>query len=235
MVNEDIENPLAGIVLHDTALTSVQLRLDQLECIVEVEGSSGALPRGERVMLYCQGLHSFFASFNFAQMLDNARSGNVQDGRYHANGVFRVYVTGGMLEAGATSMALSSPGRVDDCNSEPAMPASISGFKALYDVQLDFGFLQQLDISLTLGTVTARVLMRDRDGDPLSELVPAVLTFSKVKSCNMRLDVAAMKESTRFGNISNNHVNVKNGIFWMYCLDGFVEIVAKEVVLNRCG
>ena len=81
MVDGNFENPLNGLALHDTAMTSIQLSLDRLACMVEVEGSGGRLAKGERVVIACQDLHSFFASFNFAEMQENVWPGNVQDGR----------------------------------------------------------------------------------------------------------------------------------------------------------
>ncbi|OEZ01263.1 MULTISPECIES: hypothetical protein [Stenotrophomonas] len=233
MVAGQAGNPLKGVALHDTALTSVQLALDRLVCTVEVEGSGGQMPKGERVVITCQGLHSFFASFNFAEMLDNAWPGNVQDGHYYASGLFRAYVTGGMLEAGATNLTLGDSTPLDDSDSGESMPVLLSDYKALYDVDFDFGFLQHVGILPALGMVTAHVLMRV--GDLSSDLVPAVLSFYGVKSCNLRLDVAAMRDSVRFGNIASLRVNVKGGIVWIYCREGFVEVVAEQVMLRKFG
>lgn len=230
MVNGSVENPLDGVALHDTAMTSLQLSVERLACTVEVEGSGGQLPKGERVAISCQRLHSIFTSFNFAEMLDNVWPGNVQDGRCDAAGVFRLYLTGGMVEAGATNLVLRDRGHVDDGNSGKAMSVVVSGYEALYGVDFDSGFLRRIDVSLAVGIVTVHLLMRAGDA---SEAVPTVLSFSGVKSCHLRLDVAAMKESVRLGNIRTVHMNVKGGIFWMYCREGFVEIVAEQVAMRK--
>lgn len=233
MIDGHVGNSLKGVALHDTALASVELALDRLACTVEVEGCSGQMPKGERLMITSQGLQSFFASFNFAEMLENARPGNVQDGYCRSNGVFRVYVTGGMLEAGGAVLTLGDSALLDRENPGERLPAVISGYKALYDVDFDFGFLEHLSISPPLGTVTAYVLMRV--ADPSSELVPAVLSFTGVKSCSLKLDVAAMKESVRFGNLRSLRMSVKSRTVWMYCSEGFVEVAAEQVELRRGG
>ena len=136
-----------------------------------------------------------------------------------------------MLEAGATNVALCDAACSADENSLNATSIVLLGYEALCNVDFDFGFLQGLGISLASSTLTASVLMRVSDAS--SELVPAVLSFSRVRSCILRLDVTAMKDSVKFGNIRAFRVNVRSGIVWMYCREGFVEIVAEQVVLRK--
>ncbi|WNH47947.1 hypothetical protein PDM28_14870 [Stenotrophomonas aracearum] len=233
VVDAKAGNPLKDVALHDTALTSVELALDRLMCTVEVEGSGGQMAEGERVVITCQGLHSFFASFNLAEMLDNDWPGNVQDGRYHENGIFRVYLTGGMLEAGAAALTLGDSAPLEHEAPGEGAHVVISGYQALYAVDFDFGFLEHLSVSPTLGAITAHVLMRV--ADPSSELVPAVLSFTGVKSCSLKLDVAAMKAPARFGSLRSLRMSVRSRTVWMYCSEGFVEVVADQVVLRRAG
>jgi len=230
MVDGNVDNPLKEVVLHDTAMTSVQVSFDQLACRVEVEGSGGEMPKGQRKVVACGGLHSIFASFNFAELRENVWPGNVQDGHFSAAGVFRLYLTGGMFEAGATSLTVCDSVQRDGGNFVEPLSVVISGFDGICSVDFDMGFLQHLDVSFALGKATAHVLIRVGDGS--SGLVPAVLSFSGMKSCNMRLDVAAMKDSVRFGNIRTLHLHAKSGIVWLYCREGFVEIIAEHVELS---
>ena len=111
----DKRSPLGASGLHDASLDALQVSLQERSSVVRVVGVSGDLPEGTAADLTCQGLDSYFLLLDSKELSENARPGNIQDGHFEPGGetgVFRLYLTGGMLEARGAILASNTHERV---------------------------------------------------------------------------------------------------------------------------
>lgn len=107
-----VRNPLEETGLHDSSLDSVQVSILDRSCRVRAVGVCGDLPEGALADFGCRNLESFFLLFDSQELSDNAWPGNIQDGHFDGEdcaGVFRLYLAGGMLEAGGSPLRSELP------------------------------------------------------------------------------------------------------------------------------
>ena len=107
-----VRSPLEATGLHDSSLDSVQVSILDKSCLIRTVGVCGDLAEGALADIGCHNLESFFMLSDSQELSDNAWPGNIQDGHFDGlgcTGVLRLYLAGGMLEAGGQSTQVGAP------------------------------------------------------------------------------------------------------------------------------
>lgn len=120
-----VRSPLEATGLHDSSLDSVQVSILDKSCLIRTVGVCGDLAEGALADIGCHNLESFFLLSDSQELSDNAWPGNIQDGHFDGlgcTGVLRLYLAGGMLEAGGAVYSGRSSLRCLDILHDPACP-----------------------------------------------------------------------------------------------------------------
>jgi len=233
-----VRNPLEATGLHDSSLDSVQVSVLDRSCLVRAVGVCGDLPEGTLVDIGCHNLESFFMLFDSQELSDNAWPGNIQDGHFNGEdcaGVLRLYLAGGMLEAGGSPPRSEFP-LLPAHSPRPSVPTvpgrRLDGVAA---GRLSFAVLTGLSHSVGSKQFSAQLLvLKDTDISCLPEVperVPVSVCFEGVKSCVVRFDETAMEWNERLGNVASCIVDEKRGVCWLYLRNGIVVIEAHAGVM----
>ncbi|MBN5151946.1 hypothetical protein JY458_13325 [Stenotrophomonas maltophilia] len=233
-----LQKPLEATGLHDSSLDSVQVSILDRSCLVRAVGVCGELPEGVLADIGCHDLESFFLLLDSQELSDNAWPGNIQDGHFDGEdctGVLRLYLTGGMLEAGGGPLRSGFPS-LPAHSSRPSVPTvpgrRLDGVAA---GRLSFAVLTGLSLSVGSKQFSAQLLvLRDTDVICLPEVperIPVSVYFEGVKSCTVRFDETLMEWNERLGNVASCIVDEKRGVCWFYLRNGIVMIEARAAVM----
>lgn len=233
-----LQKPLEATGLHDSSLDSVQVSILDRSCLVRAVGVCGELAEGALADIGCHNLESFFLLFDSQELSDNAWPGNIQDGHFDGEdctGVLRLYLAGGMLEAGGGPLRSGFPS-LPAHSPRPIVPTvpgrRLDGVAA---ERLSFAVLTGLSHSVGSKQFSAQLLvLKDTDISCVPEVperVPVSVCFEGVKSCVVRFDETAMEWNERFGNVASCIVDEKRGVCWLYLRNGIVVIEAHAGVM----
>ncbi len=233
-----IRNPLEATGLHDSSLDSVQVSILDRFCLVRAVGVCGDLAEGALADIGCHSLESFFLLIDSQELSDNAWPGNIQDGHFDGEdcaGVLRLYLAGGMLEAGGSPLRSELPslsGHSPRLNVSKAPGGRLDGVAA---GRLSFAVLTGLSHSVGSKQFSVQLLvLKDTDVICLPEVperIPVSVCFEGVKSCTVRFDKTVMEWNERFGNVASCLVDERRGICWLYLRNGIVVIEAHAAVM----
>lgn len=200
---------------------------------MRVVGVCGDLAEGALVDIGCHHLQSFFLLLDSQELSDNVWPGNVQDVHFDAEGragVLRIYLAGGMLEAGGSLVKSNSPSL--RARSPVPIVSVVPGRRLDGGAagRLSFAVLTGLSHSVGSKQFSVQLLvLKDVDIGRLPDVpvrVPVSVCFEGVRSCTVRLDQTAMEWHERLGNVANCIVDEKRGVFWLYLRNGLVVIEA---------
>ena len=223
--------PLGNISLHDTAIEALQVSLVDRRSVVRVRGVSGDLPREVRADITCHGLDSQFLLLDSHELSVNARSGNVQDGHFEClgeAGVFRLHLTGGMLECTARQLASII---------HEAAPPALAGASACSvwtdfdtgpDDLLFFAVLTGFTYDVARRRFWTQLLLWE---EASQQRVPAWVCFKGVRSFTVRLDASTLQVEGRAGNVSHCLMDKQRGICRFYLCNGIIQISAESAVI----
>lgn len=219
------------IAFHDSIFNEVSISLVQRTCRMGLKLGDWDVGKDRTACEFSfKEMASVFGRFDFIDLAENARAGNVQDGYVGASDSrLRMHLTGGTLEVVAESILLSQvapSGAVSAC---PGAEGAEASFRSIEVVDLDFSHLELIEISPVTGT--CRLDMRLRRSADLSGRAMATLVFEGVSSCIAHLDVTKLSGEHRFGNVVGGHVDVEQGRVRLYLRDGFIEIVGRAASL----
>lgn len=232
-------NPLGATGLHDSSFDSVQVSIMDRSCRARVGGVCGDLAEGTLADIFCRNLESLFLLLDSHQLLESAWPGNIQDGHFDGEdgaGVLRLYLVGGMLEARGGSLGSEWP----SVSEHLPEPVGLTGA----GIRLDGTVAHRLHFAVLTGfghfaarkQFTAQLLvLREAETGRLPESperISASIYFEGVRSCLVRFDATAMVEYERFGNVASCVVDERRGVFWLYLLNGIVEIEADAAILS---
>ena len=226
-------NKFRDVEFHDGVINSVSLSIVDRACEIDLCLGDYKVGRDRSgYSLSCTGVAEFFGRFGFGELADNASAGNIQDGHVDASGgSLRLYLAGGLVEAGGSNVDLAALHRPMDATGTSKIRVGRGGFKRLESVEFDFSYLESIAFSPATGTCSMNLLMRS--GGITSDLHPVSISFSGVTSCVAKLDVAALAGEHRFGNVRSCIVHRKQHMIRMYVSEGFIEVIAARVSLVR--
>lgn len=233
-----VRNPLEAAGLHDSSLESVQVSILDRSCRVRTVGVCGDLQEGALADIGCRNLESFFLLFDSQELSDNAWPGNIQDGLLDGEdcaGVLRLYLAGGMLEAGGSPLRSELPALSGHSPRPSVSAASGTRLDGVAAGRLSFSVLTGLSYSVGSKQFSAQLLvLTDTDVICLPEVperIPVSVCFEGVKSCTVRFDETTMEWSERLGNVASCIVDEKRGVCWLYLRNGIVVIEAHAAVM----
>ncbi len=233
-----VRNPLEAAGLHDSSLDSVQVSILDRSCRVRTVGVCGDLQEGALADIGCRNLESFFLLFDSQELSDNAWPGNIQDGLFDGEdcaGVLRLYLAGGMLEAGGSPLRSELPALSGHSPRPSVSAASGTRLDGVAAGRLSFAVLTGLSYSVGSKQFSAQLLvLTDTDVICLPEVperIPVSVCFEGVKSCTVRFDETTMEWSERLGNVASCIVDEKRGVCWLYLRNGIVVIEAHAAVM----
>ncbi len=232
-------NPLGATGLHDSSFDSVQVSILDRSCQVRVVGVCGDLAEGTLADISCRNLESFFLVLDSHELSESAWPGNIQDGHFDGEDgacVLRLFLAGGMLEARGGSLGSELPSAPEH---SPG-PVGLAGAGIRLDGTVAHGLhsavLTGFCHSAANKQFTAQLLvLRDAETGRLPESperISASVCFEGVRSSVVRFDATAMVEHERFGNVASCVVDEGRGVFWLYLLNGIVEIEARAAILS---
>ena len=230
-------SPLGASGLHDASLDELKVSLQERSCVVRVAGVSGDLPEGTAADLTCERLDSFFLLLDGKELSEHARPGNVQDGHFEAGSetsVFRLYLTGGMLEARGAVLASNTHERTPPVLAVVDAAADADRIDVAASEALHLASLTEFAYSakrrrLSLQLLVPGGLPRQRL-PPVVVGVPASVCFKGVTSLTVRFDASAMVDHDGFGNVANFLFDPVRGLYWFYLRNGIIEVSAASAV-----
>lgn len=218
---------------HDAVIADVSVSVHRRECASRVSLLEEGRGRDRRVaLLAVTGMETFFGRFDFEELADHARAGNVQDGGADAaSGTLLLHLVGGLMEAVGEGVELRGCPRP---KSDPRIRDSahdLRGLSHIGDDELDFSNV--VDIDLSPSTRTCTLSMQLRVTSSSFERSAATLRFEGVTSCLAKINFAEMAGEHRAGNVHSCHIDAGRGRVRMHLRHGFIEIVAGSASLSR--
>lgn len=237
-VELDIMSNASFPSLHDASLDVVAVSVIDGTCVVRIAGVSGDLPTSAWVELTCSQLNSFFLVVDGEEIQGNASSGNVQDGRIEAmaqSDVFRLYLAGGMLEAGGILSSSVIPRVVHGAFPHPdAVRESTPLDRDLADA-LHCAVFTHVSLAVEHKEIVIQLLASaDSMSIPRSKDLPrraATVTLQGISSCVMRFDASTVGARGPLGNVRNCLVDEARGVLWFYLENGIVEVKAERALI----
>ena len=238
-MNSDL--PLADVGFHGAILNLVSISIAQRTCEIDLCLGDWKVGKPRPASLFAfTDMASFFGRFDFQELADNARAGNVQDGAVDAAGTrLRMHLVGGMLEAvagtiGLRALGCSHAGRgstafADGRRPRPDAGAELTSLEPLDRVDLDLSHLEEIQLSAV--DSICRLVMQVRTSSNVLQRAPATITFKGVTSCVVHLDIEKLAAERPYGNVIGGHVDVARGLVRLHLSEGFIEIGGRSASL----
>jgi hypothetical protein len=226
--------PVESVEFHDANLSSFSISLTKRTAAFGL-----ALPRTEArrerkpVHLLGDAIESLFARVDMPILSNHAWAGNIQYGRFYPEtSTMRLVLVGGVVEASSTR----PPFRLAPRSAEAPLPyperEAIAGtLEELDEVELHLSILCSVHVCMETRACEVELLIR-REGS-LVEFDTAVLRFSDVSACLLKVDRSALAGNFDIGNIHSCHTDHDRGLVWLNLRDGFIEVAAGGISLAR--
>ncbi len=175
-------------------------------------------------------MDSFFARFDFPELADNARAGNVQDGSVDVSGRrLSMHLMGGMLEAVAEDIEIRTPFKDEGLAANPMVAGAAGKPQLLEEVDLDRSHLEAIEFSPV--TNTCRLDTQVRTSESMLDRAPATILIEGVTSCISKMDMVALNVEHRFGNVIGGHFDASRGLLRLHLEKSFIEILGSDAWL----
>lgn len=217
-----------GISFHDAVFTSSKVSIIRKSCEINISlWGEGGERRRDTSTFNLRGAREFSGRFDFEELADHARAGNVQDGNAGGSPVsLYLHLAGGYVETVADSVELHRSAQMNEMDAFQEVGQKSGFFQNAGDDYFDFSYLESVEFSP--GTRSCRLKMQLRIGSASFERSPAIVHFDGVSSCLAKIDIMAMADGHPFGNVRSCMIEVGKKMVRMYLNEGFIEIVAES-------
>lgn len=224
--------PTDMIDFHDASVSRVAISIVRQEVEVDLGlRTSSGRDRDLRRLAF-SGVTLFGGSFDFAELSDHARPGNVQAGDLDSSsGKLHLSTVGGFVNANFGGVELRARADVESTSYCAPDLISADGIQGFENSSLDFSYIESIEFSPKFSSCC--VEMQARTGISTSDRAPASLVFQGVTASFCRLNVVAMSGVHKYGNVGGCTIYPERNMLRMYLADGFLEISAHAASLVR--
>lgn len=217
------------VEFHDATVTRVAVSVVRQECELDLRLKMDKESRErEAESLVCVRATSFSGSFDFPELSDHARIGNVQDGSVNdANDRLNLSLLGGFVEATFDDIQIRQRADRDRAGPDRKHERTEGDFGQVGDDELDFSYLEAIE--LCFQSSECRLEMMLRTGESYSERSAATVIFHGVAALFGKLSIAAMTGEHKYGNVNSCTLYPERNLIRMHLKDGFLEISANGI------
>lgn len=214
------------VEFHDATVTRIAVSVVRQQCELDLrhrtEEESG---EREAQSWVCAGATSFSGSFDFPELSDHAKVGNVQDGAVNdARNRLNLSLAGGFVEATFEDIHIRQRADTDRSGPDRKPGCIATDFGKIGSDELDFSYLEAIELSFQSGE--CRLEMMLRNGKSYADRAPATVIFHGVAAVFGKLSIAAMTGDHKYGNVNSCTLYPDRNLIRMHLKDGFLEVSA---------
>lgn len=211
---------------HDATLTRVAISVVRQQCEIDLRLRMAKESRERQAqLLVCARATSFSGSFDFPELSDHARIGNVQGGAVNDSiDRLNLSLVGGFVEATFDDIQVRPRSDTERVVHDGKPERMEGGFGQIRDDELDFSYLEAIELCFHSGE--CRLDMMLRTGESYSDRAAATVIFHGVAAVFGKLSIAAMTGEHKYGNVNNCTLYPERNLIRMHLKEGFLEISA---------